>query len=57
VATGNFLLDLNMMLVPGGSERTEAEYRDLITAAGLSLVSIITTPGTSAIIETGCASS
>lgn len=32
--------DLNMMLGPGGKERTVDEYRFLLSAAGLSLVSV-----------------
>jgi SAM-dependent methyltransferase len=31
------MIDLNMLIVPGGRERTEAEYRDLFAGAGLAL--------------------
>jgi hypothetical protein len=35
----------------GGRERTEAGYRALLLKAGLRLTRVISTPGTSAIIE------
>ena len=35
----------------GGGERTEAGYRALLLKAGLRLTRVISTPGTSAIIE------
>lgn len=31
------MMDINMLVVPGGRERTEAEYRTLLAAAGLAL--------------------
>src|SRR5262245_34996659 len=37
------LSDLNMLVGPGGQERTEAEYRALYTAAGFALTQIIPT--------------
>jgi hypothetical protein len=37
------LLDLNMLVMNGGRERTELEYRDLFDAAGLKLRRIIPT--------------
>ena len=37
------LLDLNMMVIPGGKERTEAEYRELYAAAGFKLTQIVPT--------------
>ena len=37
------LSDLNMLVGPGGQERTEAEYRALYTAAGFELVEVIPT--------------
>jgi hypothetical protein len=46
-----FLADLNMMLTPGGKERTEGEFRRLIAEAGLRFVRVISTAGTSPIIE------
>jgi hypothetical protein len=37
------LSDLNMLVGPGGQERTEAEYRTLYTAAGFELTRVIPT--------------
>jgi hypothetical protein len=37
------LSDLNMLVGPGGQERTEAEYRALYTAAGFAFTQIIPT--------------
>jgi hypothetical protein len=37
------LLDLNMLVMNGGRERTELEYRELFNAAGLKLTRIIPT--------------
>jgi hypothetical protein len=37
------LSDLNMLVGPGGQERTEREYRTLYTAAGFELVEVIPT--------------
>jgi hypothetical protein len=50
-----FISDLNMMLSPGGRERTEAEYRRLLSDAGLRSGRIIHTPSLSAIIEANAA--
>jgi hypothetical protein len=46
-----FLGDLNMMLTPGGQERTEAEYRCLLVEAGLRLNRVIHTSSLSDIVE------
>jgi O-methyltransferase len=46
-----FLADLGMMLIPGGKERTEVEFRHLIAEAGLRFVRVVPTAGTSAIVE------
>jgi hypothetical protein len=35
------LMDLNMLVLAGGQERTEAEYRSLYERAGLALVDVI----------------
>jgi len=51
VARENFLMDVSMMLMTGGRERTEAEYRHVLAEAGLRLICVAPTPGTSAIIE------
>jgi hypothetical protein len=37
LAPGRFIHDINMMLNPGGRERTEAGFRDLLARAGLRL--------------------
>jgi hypothetical protein len=47
------LSDLNMLLVTGGSERTEEEYRALYRAAGFELTKTVATksPTGTAVIE------
>lgn len=45
------LLDLEMMVIPGGRERTADEYRDLFAAAGFRLTGIHATPAPTSIIE------
>ena len=40
-----------MMLIPGGRERTEAEYSELFAGAGLQINRIIPTSGYVSIIE------
>ena len=45
------LLDLTMMVIPGGMERTAAEFHDLFSNAGLELVAIIPTALDVCIIE------
>ena len=37
------LLDLEMLVMVGGRERTEAEFRDLLAAAGLRLARVVPT--------------
>jgi hypothetical protein len=37
------LLDINMMVIPGGQERTRAEFRDLFARAGLHLRRVVPT--------------
>jgi hypothetical protein len=44
------LSDLNMLVGPGGQERTEAEYRALYTAAGFALTQVIPTSSRMSII-------
>jgi hypothetical protein len=39
------MLDINMLAMPGGQERTEAEYRVLLANAGFILTQIRTLPG------------
>jgi hypothetical protein len=47
------LSDLNMLLVTGGSERTEEEYRALYSSAGFELTKAVATksPTGTAVIE------
>ncbi len=40
-----------MLVLPGGKERTEAEYRDLFARAGLRMTGITPTPGPVQVIE------
>ncbi len=47
---GKFV-DLNMLVMTGGRERTEAEYRRLLEAAGLKLTAVIPTQTEMSIIE------
>jgi flagellar biosynthesis regulator FlbT len=48
---GRFIHDINMMLNPGGRERTETEFRDLLARAGLRLARVVPTPCPLAVIE------
>ena len=45
------VLDLEMLVSPGGLERTAEEYRELLAAAGLRLTRIISTPSPYSIVE------
>jgi hypothetical protein len=45
------LLDLNMLVIPGGLERTEGEYRELFAAAGFRLSRIVPTETEISVIE------
>ncbi len=49
-APGKFL-DLVMLLFPGGRERTEKQFRDLLAAAGWKLTRIIPTAAADSIVE------
>jgi hypothetical protein len=44
-------LDLNMLVLPGGRERTEAEYRDMYARAGFRLERVVPTPTEVSVIE------
>jgi hypothetical protein len=44
-------LDLNMLVLPGGRERTEAEYREMYAKAGFELERIVPTPTEVSVIE------
>jgi len=45
------LMDLEMLVLPGGMERTEQEFRDLFAASGFRLERTIPTPALQSIIE------
>jgi hypothetical protein len=45
------MLDLNMLLVPGGQERTEEEYRTLYQRAGFRLTRVVPTRAEVSVIE------
>ena len=45
------LADLAMMVWTGGKERTEAEYRSLLAAAGFELTRVVPTPSSLSVIE------
>ena len=45
------LLDLEMLAVPGGQERTEEEYRALFEAAGFTLTQVVPTRAGASVIE------
>jgi O-methyltransferase domain len=45
------LIDLNMLVHPGGRERTREEYASLLEAAGFELVGTTTTPAGFSVIE------
>jgi hypothetical protein len=45
------LLDVHMMVLPGGRERTEAEFAQLFAAAGLRLIRVIVTSGIMCLLE------
>jgi hypothetical protein len=47
---GKFL-DLQMLMFPGGCERTEKQFRDLFDAAGWELRRIIPTAASDSILE------
>jgi SAM-dependent methyltransferase len=44
-------MDLNMLVILGGRERTEEEYRDLLRAAGFRLEQLIPTHSPFGVIE------
>jgi hypothetical protein len=45
------LLDLTMLVIPGGMERTEAEYGELLASAGFRLARVVPTTGNVDVIE------
>jgi precorrin-6B methylase 2 len=48
---GRFIIDINMFVNPGGRERTEAEFRDLLAKADLGIARAIPMPCPQAVIE------
>jgi hypothetical protein len=44
-------IDLEMLLLPGGKERTEEEYRDLLAATGFKMTKVISTKSPLNVIE------
>ena len=45
------LMDLEMLVLPGGMERTEQEFRELFDASGFRLERMIPTPALQCILE------
>lgn len=45
------LMDLNMLVISGGRERTEPEYREVLAAAGLRITRIVPTISPYSVIE------
>jgi hypothetical protein len=43
--------DLNMLVAPGGQERTQAEYESLLSRAGLDLVQVVPTSSDVSVVE------
>lgn len=48
---GGKFLDLVMLLIPGGQERTEIEYRELFAKAGFELTKVVSTGTEVSVIE------
>jgi hypothetical protein len=49
------LFDINMLVVVGGRERTEAEYRRLLEVAGFTAARVLDTSSPISIVEARCA--
>jgi hypothetical protein len=45
------LLDMTMLIMPGGLERTEGEYRDLLGKAGFRLTRVVPTQSAVSVVE------
>jgi hypothetical protein len=45
------LLDLEMLVSPGGRERTAAEYADLLARAGFRQTRVVPTAGPMSVVE------
>jgi SAM-dependent methyltransferase len=54
-STRGKLLDLSMLLMTGGRERREQEYRDLCRAAGLTVARVVPAIGRYCLMEAACA--
>jgi hypothetical protein len=54
-STRGKLLDLSMLLMTGGRERREQEYRDMCRAADLSVVRVVPAVGRYSLMEAACA--
>lgn len=50
-ATAN---DVNMLVCTGGSQRSEAEFRDLFTTSGFKLTQVFPTPARVCVIQGEC---
>jgi hypothetical protein len=51
-ATDSYLLDLEMLVnTPGGRERTDAEFRSILAAAGFGVMGIVPTTTATSIVE------
>jgi hypothetical protein len=48
-------MDIEMLVSPGGKERTEEEYKELFAKAGLRLTRIIKTQSPYSVIEAAAA--
>jgi O-methyltransferase domain len=45
------VMDILMMMITEGRERTEGEFRDLYQQAGLTLTKVVATPSVLSIVE------
>jgi len=45
------MLDMMMLVGPGGQERTEPEYADLLNKAGLRLIKVVPTDSAVSVVE------
>jgi len=45
------IIDLEMLVMPGGKERTEQEFRDLFARAGFTLTRVVPTGSPLSVVE------
>jgi hypothetical protein len=45
------ILDIVMLAIPGGQERTEPEYRELLDKAGFQLMRVVPTESAVSVVE------